>query len=131
MHDDTGTLRSDEELIQQLQAGDTNVLGELMNRYNPQIWGMILSQSRRYNREDAEEILQNTWIAVWKYIGSLREVSNFRAWLWKIAANECTRYYKTVYHSKRLRQRHTNGQVAAVFEVVQEMGSIYVEVVEL
>ncbi len=81
MHDDTGTLRSDEELIQQLQAGDTNVLGELMNCYNPQIWGMILSQSRRYNREDAEEILQNTWIAVWKYIGSLREVSNFRPWL--------------------------------------------------
>ena len=40
MDDDIGTTG----LIQQLQAGDDKPLGELMTRYKPQIWPLILTK---------------------------------------------------------------------------------------
>lgn len=98
MKDDSGTTQTDEELIRQLQARDEVALRQLMERYNPQIWPMILAKSR--NASDAEEIRADTWIAVWNNVGRLRDVRSFRAWLRRIAYNQCNRYYDTIYHAK-------------------------------
>ncbi len=87
-----------EALIRQLQTEDQRYLGELMKRYNPQIWPLILAKSRNY--QDAEEILSSTWISVWENISGLRDVNNFDGWLWKIAYNQCQRYYNNAYHSQ-------------------------------
>ena len=97
MKDYSGTTQTDVELIRQVQAEDEVALSQLMKRYNPDIWPMILANSRNYS--DAEEILADTWISVWKNIGSLRNVSSFGAWLAKIAYNQCKRYYNTLYHA--------------------------------
>ena len=72
-----------EDLIQQLQVGDEKSLGELMNHYHSHIWPLILSESRNY--QDAQEILQDTWQAVWENIGGLRDVSSFGGWFWDSA----------------------------------------------
>ncbi|MYC74181.1 sigma-70 family RNA polymerase sigma factor [Candidatus Poribacteria bacterium] len=69
-----------------------------MEHYNPRIWPLILAESRNYR--DAEEILQDTWLAVWENIGGLRDVSSFSGWLRKIAYNQCRRYYNSAYHSQ-------------------------------
>lgn len=84
--------------IRKLQAGDDKPLSELMERYKPQIWPLILAESRNY--QDAEDILNSTWQAVWKNINSLRDVSSFGGWLRKIAYNQCRRYYNNAYHSE-------------------------------
>ena len=85
-------------LIRHLQSGDDKPLSELMERYKPHIWPLILAESRNYR--DAEEILQDTWLAVWENINGLRDVSNFGGWLRKIAYNQCRRYYNNAYHSQ-------------------------------
>ena len=85
-------------LIRQLQAGDDKPLSELMEHYNPQIWPLILAESRNY--QDAEDILNNTWISAWENINGLRDVNSFGGWLRKIAYNQCKRYYNNAYYSQ-------------------------------
>lgn len=91
MHHDlpTYTNMPDDELIQCLQAGDEAALTELMARYNPRIWKVIVANSRQHR--DAEEILMDIWRAVWGNIGGLRHVENFGGWLYRIAYNACNR----------------------------------------
>lgn len=84
--------------IQKLQAGDDKPLCELMEHYNPQIWPLILAESRNY--QDAEDILNSTWVSVWENIKGLRDVNSFGGWLRKIAYNQCKRYYNNAYHSQ-------------------------------
>ena len=88
----------DEELIQLVQAGDESAFTELMSRYSPRVWKVVIANSRQ--RRDAEEILMDIWRAVWENINGLRSVGSFGAWLQRIAYNACTRYYASVHHSR-------------------------------
>ena len=87
-----------ESLIRKLQAEDDEPLSELMRRYNPRIWPLILAESRNY--EDAKEILNGTWVSVWENVNGLRDVNSFGGWLRQIAYNQCRRYYNNAYHSQ-------------------------------
>ena len=40
------------------------------------------------NHEDADDILQNTFVKAWKSIGNFREESSIYTWLYRIATNE-------------------------------------------
>ena len=87
-----------ESLIRRLQAGNDETLSELMRRYNPRIWPLILAESRNY--QDAEDILNSTWVSAWENANGLRDVGSFGGWLRKIAYNQCRRYYNNAYHSQ-------------------------------
>ncbi|RKU09128.1 hypothetical protein C6503_21545 [Candidatus Poribacteria bacterium] len=88
----------DEELIQLVQAGDESAFTELMSRYSPRVWKVVVANSRQ--RRDAEEILMDIWRSVWENVSGLRNVESFGAWLQRIAYNACTRYYASVHHSR-------------------------------
>ena len=87
----------DEELIQLVQAGDESAFTELMSRYSPRVWKVIIANSRQ--RRDAEEILMDVWKSVWENISGLRNVESFGGWLHRIAYNACKRYYASLHHS--------------------------------
>lgn len=82
---------TDEELIRLVQNRDEAAFAELMSRYSPRIWGVVVANSRQ--RRDAEEILMDTWMAVWENISGLRKIDSFGGWLRRIAYNACNRYY--------------------------------------
>ena len=88
---------TDEELIGLTQAGDEFAFAELMSRYGPRIWKVIIANSRQ--RRDAEEILLDVWKAVWENINGLRSVESFGGWLHRIAYNACKRYYASAGRS--------------------------------
>ena len=87
----------DEELIQLVQVGDESAFTELMSRYSPRVWKVIIANSRQ--RRDAEEILMDVWKSVWENISGLRNVESFGGWLHRIAYNACKRYYASLHHS--------------------------------
>ena len=66
----------------------------LMNTYKEKIYWYI----RRLvvTHEDAEDILQETFINVYRYAGSFKGESRIYTWLYKIATNECLRHFKKV-----------------------------------
>jgi RNA polymerase sigma-70 factor (ECF subfamily) len=64
----------------------------LMELYKERIYWHI----RRLvvSHEDAEDILQETFIKIYRYAGSFRGDSNIFTWLYRIATNECSRHFR-------------------------------------
>jgi RNA polymerase sigma-70 factor (ECF subfamily) len=64
----------------------------LMDTYKERIYWHI----RRLvvTHEDAEDILQETFINVYRYAGSFNGQSQIYTWLYRIATNECIRWLK-------------------------------------
>ena len=89
---------SDIELIQLVQDRDEAAFAELMSRWTPRIWRIVVSKSRQHR--DAEEIHTDIWMAVWENIGGLRKIDSFGAWLRRIAYNACNRYYSSHRRSR-------------------------------
>lgn len=88
--DDLNNLM-DADLIRLVQCQDENAFTELVSRFSPQIWNIVVQNSRQ--TRDAEEILMDIWLAVWQNIIGLRKIESFGAWLHKIARTACNRYY--------------------------------------
>ncbi len=82
---------TDAELVRLVQCRDEAAFTELISRYSPRIWNIVLDKSRQ--TRDAEEILMDIWLAVWNNIIGLRNVESFGVWLRKIANSACNRYY--------------------------------------
>ena len=89
---------TDEALIQLVQNRNEAAFTELIFRYTPRIWPIIVRNSRQ--RQDAEEIRNDVWMAVWQNIKGLQKVSSFGEWLQRIAYNACKRYYTSRNRSR-------------------------------
>jgi len=111
MYYDSESIRNlkDEELIRLVQNRNESAFSELISRYTPRIWRVIIANSRQ--RRDAEEILTDTWVAVWDNINTLRKPDSFGPWLQKIAYNACSRYYASPKRSRR-EIPHTDAELA-------------------
>ena len=88
---------TDAELIQLVQNRNEAAFTELIFRYTPRIWTIIVGNSRQ--RQDAEEIRNDVWMAVWQNIKGLQKVDSFGEWLQRIAYNACKRYYTSGHRS--------------------------------
>ena len=66
---------TDEELVRLVQSRDEAAFTELITRYSPRIWNIIIENSRQ--RRDAEEILMDIWMIVWENIIGLRKAESF------------------------------------------------------
>ena len=82
---------TDEDLVRHVQNRNEAAFAELMSRYSPRIWNLIVQNSRQ--RRDAEEILMDIWFTVWENINGLRKRESFGGWLRRIAYTACNRYY--------------------------------------
>ena len=72
------------ELIDKLKQRDEWALREVMKMYKSQIFNYLLLMVG--NREQAEEITQDTFVRVYFKAGSLK-TDNLKAWIYKIATN--------------------------------------------
>ncbi|MDE0396612.1 MAG: sigma-70 family RNA polymerase sigma factor [Candidatus Poribacteria bacterium] len=99
MHSNLPTFNNltDAELIQLVQNRNEAAFTELIFRYTPRIWTIIVGNSRQ--RQDAEEIRNDVWMAVWQNIKGLQKVDSFGEWLQRIAYNACKRYYASGHRS--------------------------------
>jgi RNA polymerase sigma-70 factor, ECF subfamily len=73
------------ELVRRLRDGDEDAFAELVDRYG----ASMLRVARMYvrDRAAAEEVVQETWLAVLNGIHSFREESSLKTWLFRILAN--------------------------------------------
>jgi RNA polymerase sigma-70 factor (ECF subfamily) len=65
---------------------------EIYQNYGLDVKRFIFATARR-DAQITEDVFQNTWENAWRYIGSLREPSKAKAWLFGIARNEAARYF--------------------------------------
>jgi RNA polymerase sigma-70 factor, ECF subfamily len=78
-------VTSDDELVERLRAGDEDAFAELVRRYQR----LMLRVARGYVRTDAvaEEVVQESWLAVLRGIERFEGRSSFKTWLLRIVAN--------------------------------------------
>ncbi len=76
---------NDDELIAALAAGDDAALRELFARHAPWLAARLRSA---LPPPDVEDVLQETFLAVWRGARGYRADGRPRAWLWVIARNQ-------------------------------------------
>lgn len=56
----------------------------------------LLQKVIRYtkNEEDAEDVVQEVYIRVWRFFDKFQEGSNLKAWLFEICKNVCINFYR-------------------------------------
>ena len=76
---------SDVELVAKAQQDDERAFGELVHRYESKVYSLALKMLR--NPEDAEDVLQDTFLRAYRGIKSFQGNSTFSTWIYRITAN--------------------------------------------
>lgn len=81
----TGTVNDESAIIAALRKGDEAVFAQLVDQHTP----AMLRVARGYvpNHEIAEEVVQETWIALVKGIANFEGRSSLRTWLFAVMIN--------------------------------------------
>lgn len=77
--------RADQELITRLRAGDENTFAQLVDQYNASMVRIAAIYVNEY--AVAEEVVQDTWIAVLKGLERFEGRSSFKTWVFTILTN--------------------------------------------
>src|SRR5487761_1195179 len=109
---DAGPPISDQQLMRQAQAGDRTAFAEIVRRYQPAL--LRVAKSRLGRADRAEDAVQETLLAAFKWRDTYREPHSFRTWLWTILLNQCRRSWSA--HLGRPRLYCWNDQPAAHLE---------------
>ena len=76
---------SDSKLVELAKAGDRTALAEIIKKYENKVYNYALKVMQ--NREDAEDVLQETFLNVIKSIKTFRGESTLSTWIYKITTN--------------------------------------------
>lgn len=78
---------SDQHYIDKILQGETNSFAVLVDRYKDMIFTLALKMVK--NREEAEEVAQDTFIKIYSSLNRFKGDSKFSTWIYKIAYNTC------------------------------------------
>jgi RNA polymerase sigma-70 factor (ECF subfamily) len=88
-------------LLAQAREGDPRAFSELVRRYESKIFR--LAQHITQNREDAEDVLQETFLKAYQHLDQFQGNSKFYTWVVRIAVNQAL---------MKLRRRKTDKSVS-------------------
>jgi len=78
-------IDADLALVLRVQAGDASAFGELIDRYQRAVYGIVSRMV--YNRDEADDLVQDIFVSAYRAIGSFRKEAKFSTWLHTIAVN--------------------------------------------
>ncbi len=81
------TIKNDQYYITKVLEGDTSAFSILVERYKDLIYTLALRMIK--NREEAEEVSQDTFIKVYKSLSKFKGDSKFSTWIYKVTYNTC------------------------------------------
>ncbi len=78
---------NDFDLIQAINSGQAEKFHDLVKRYEQKLYNFSLRMCR--NPSDAEDMIQDTFLNVFRYLKNFRHETKFKNWLYKVAASTC------------------------------------------
>ena len=81
-----GLVKDESVLVSEAKAGSYEAFEQLVNRYEKKIYRLGLNLTG--NPEDAEDLLQDTFLKAFEHLPTFREDSRFYTWIVRIAINE-------------------------------------------
>jgi RNA polymerase sigma-70 factor (ECF subfamily) len=90
----------DEALVARAQRGDGAAFDVLVERYKQRLYATVYHMTA--NHEDANDLVQDTFIKAYRSLRSFKGQSSFYTWVYRIAVN------RTINFLKRHRRRSAN-----------------------
>jgi len=95
----TSEATADDVLVCAAVEGDRGAFGELYVRYARMVHGILLA---RVSPADAEDLVQEVFLAAMKQLRGLRTAAAFRGWLGTIARNRAMDHYRRARETSQL-----------------------------
>ncbi|MFH0758091.1 MAG: RNA polymerase sigma-70 factor [Bacteroidota bacterium] len=89
----------DKELVRNLQRGDVFSFDKIYSKYNRKIYAFSLSYLR--SREEAEGVVQDVFLILWRKRNDLKDQYNFESYLFTITYNTIRQYFRKSYRETR------------------------------
>ena len=93
--------RTEALLVADLLEGDTTALASIVEKYGKLVYRLAIQITK--NHEDANDVMQETFLKVYESIDSFRKESAFETWLYRIIVNQALNLVK-----RRERRRETS-----------------------
>ena len=84
--------RTEALLIADLCEGDETALAPLVEKYKRMVYRLAMQITE--NQADADDVMQETFIKVYRSIRTFRKDAAFETWLYRIAVNEALNFVK-------------------------------------
>lgn len=101
-------------LIDELRDGDMAALAILVEKYKRLVYRVAVQITK--NHEDADDVMQDTFLKVYESIHSFRQDAAFETWLYRIVVNHATNLVK-----RRERRRESSLSVINETEIHPEL----------
>ena len=82
-------MPTDEQLVSDALQGSASAFDGLVERYQERLFRFLLTRCR--SRADAEDAMQDTFVAAFRYLGSYNPRWRFSTWLYRIAIRNAYR----------------------------------------
>jgi len=76
---------TDQKYIEQIRSGNVNAYSALVDKYKNMVFTLALRMVG--NREEAEEVSQDTFVKAYRKLDSFQGTSKFSTWLYRIVYN--------------------------------------------
>ena len=84
--------KTDEQLIQKALQGSKKDWLNLLKRYEQPIYNYGIRMTG--NRDDAQDLMQEVFVSVFRNLSNYRGEGSFKGWLFKIAHYRCIEFYR-------------------------------------
>jgi RNA polymerase sigma-70 factor (ECF subfamily) len=98
----------DVTLVRQAKTGDEAALTELIHRHQGRVYNHALRMMG--NAQDAEEVLQDTFLQVYRNLDRFEERSRFSTWVYRIATNEALMRLRKASRKREVAFEDTSGE---------------------
>ncbi len=85
-------VKDEKELINESQSGDLTAFDELIRRHHSRIYATVYHMTS--NREDTDDLTQETFLKAYKALRSFKGDSSFYTWIYRIAVNKTINFLK-------------------------------------
>ncbi len=105
----TMTIKDDQTYIDKTLNGDANAFAYLIEKYKVMVLSLAMKMLK--NKEEAEEIAQDTFIKAYKALQKFNGESKFSTWLYKIAYRNCLDSLKKItknYNTETIDEVNSN-----------------------
>ncbi|WBL26658.1 RNA polymerase sigma factor [Zunongwangia sp. HGR-M22] len=86
------TIKKDQLLIDQILGGDKLLFSVLVDRYKNMVFTLCLRLLK--NREEAEEVAQESFVKIYKSLSKFKGEAKFSTWVYRVTYNNCLDFLK-------------------------------------
>lgn len=94
---------NEHRLIQDLIKGDALSFDIIFTKYNKKVYAFSLKNLK--NKEDAEGVVQEVFVNLWKDRAKLKEIEKLEAWIFAICFNTIRKHFRKLIRERKHLQK--------------------------